>query len=485
MWPWLWLAIVILAALPWALWCGGRRGSGGSSALVICLCLSISLGCLTLLMFGFGVFGISLRFWVINLPYFAAMAIGGRLIWRDRAQLAPLRLWPETWERRSIWLMCAAIAIAQLINASYWPFFRDDAQGIYAPYAAEIYETRALVSLKGKADIASRYDSYPMMMPLAYAYAYMSAGVEQEYLAKTLATLLAIATMPAAYLLGRSAHSESVGWLAAGLLALTPAFWRWASAGYVDLPMAFFYTMVGYFVLRLWRSGRTSDAFLTGLHFGLACWVKNAGLVAAPLLAVWLVLACFRGSVRWRQVFVVGLAAFFGGLAWYVWTYWQAGVIVPRTAWTERAQHSLETLFIFVQQWNAYAFVGWLIMIGLGYTLWKFWRNGLAVPGYASLLLWVLPFWLVWWWFVSYDPRFVLLFLPPACVIGALFVADAWSRWPLHSRSIATAIVLIAAAVWTAQGALISIQFKDELLADPFMSHAAKATIVRPAERES
>ena len=303
MWPWLWLAIVILAALPWALWCGGRRGSGGSSALVICLCLSISLGCLTLLMFGFGVFGISLRLWVINLPYFAAMAIGGRLIWRDRAQLAPLRLWPETWERRSIWLMCAAIAIAQLINASYWPFFRDDAQGIYAPYAVEIYETRALVSLKGKADIASRYDSYPMMMPLAYAYAYMSAGVEQEYLAKTLATLLAIATMPAAYLLGRSAHSESVGWLAAGLLALTPAFWRWASAGYVDLPMAFFYTMVGYFVLRLWRSGRTSDAFLTGLHFGLACWVKNAGLVAAPLLAVWLVLACFRGSVRWRQVF--------------------------------------------------------------------------------------------------------------------------------------------------------------------------------------
>ncbi len=78
--------------------------------MVICLCLSIGLGCLTLLMFGFGVFGISLRLWVINLPYFAAMAIGGRLIWRDRAQLAPLRLWPETWERRSIWLMCAAIA---------------------------------------------------------------------------------------------------------------------------------------------------------------------------------------------------------------------------------------------------------------------------------------------------------------------------------------------------------------------------------------
>ena len=113
MWPWLWLAIVILAALPWALWCGGRRGSGGSSALVICLCLSIGLGCLTLLMFGFGVFGISLRLWVINLPYFAAMAIGGRLIWRDRAQLAPLRLWPETWERRSIWLMCAGHCTAE------------------------------------------------------------------------------------------------------------------------------------------------------------------------------------------------------------------------------------------------------------------------------------------------------------------------------------------------------------------------------------
>ena len=485
MWPWLWLAIVILAAMPWALWCGGRRENGVSSALVVCLCLSISLGCLTLLMFAFGVIGISLHFWVITLPYLATMAIGGGLAWRDRGQLALLHLWPKSWARRGIWLMCATIAIAQLINAGYWPFFRDDALGIYSHYASEIYETRALVSLKGKVDIAYRYDSYPMMLPLTYTYAYLSAGGEQEYLAKTLATLLALAAMPAAYLLGRGVHSERAGWLAAGLLALTPAFWRWASAGYVDLPMAFFYTMVGYFALRLWRSGRTSDALLTGLHFGLSCWIKNAGLVVAPLLAICLVFAYLRASVRWRQVIVVGLAAFFGGLAWYVWTYWQAGVIVPRTAWTERAQHSLETLFIFVRQWNAYAFVGWLIMIGLGYTLWKFWRKGLAVPRYALLLLWVLPFWLVWWWFVSYDPRFLLLFLPPACVIGALFVVDAWSLWPSRSRSIATAIILIAAAVWTIYGALISIQFKNELLNDPFMSHAEKVAIVRPAERES
>ena len=30
MWPWLWLAIIILAAMPWALWCGGRRENGVS-----------------------------------------------------------------------------------------------------------------------------------------------------------------------------------------------------------------------------------------------------------------------------------------------------------------------------------------------------------------------------------------------------------------------------------------------------------------------
>lgn len=485
MWPWIWITIVILTGVPWALWFGGRRENCGGSALVCCLSLTFSLGSISLLMLAYGVIGISLDFWLITLPYLVLMSIGGILTWRNREHLVPLKLWPKGWVRRSIWLICIAIAIAQLINSSYWPFYRNDTLGIYSPYATEIYEKRALVSLRDKVDVFNRYDSYPMMLPLTFVYTYMSADGIQEYLAKTVSTLLAVATIPAAFLLGKGSHSEAAGWVSAGLLALTPAFWRWASAGYVDLPMAFFSTMAGYFALHLWQRGRISDAFLTGIHVGLACWMKNAGLVLLPLLAIWVGIAFYSSKLFLRHILVLAFSVLFAGSFWYLWTYWQAGVVVPNTAWTDRAQHSLETLLIFLVQWDSYGFVGWVIMVGLGFGLWKFKARGLADPGNALLLLWFIPFWFVWWWFVSYDPRFLLLLLPAACVVGAHFITLMWSRTKKRHKNIAAFATILCAAIWSLHGVLISVEYKDEILNDPFMSHEEKVAIVRPLEHES
>src|SRR5690606_26909942 len=146
----------------------------------------------------------------------------------------------------------------------------------------------------------SLYDAYPILVPLNYAYAYFAAGWENEYLAKTIATLLSLACLPATYLLGERLRGALAGWLAALVLALTPFFGSWASSGYVDLPMAFFYTLAAVFALRLWETGSTRDAVIAGALVGLAAWTKNAALIGVPLLGGWLVWCWWHDKISLR-----------------------------------------------------------------------------------------------------------------------------------------------------------------------------------------
>lgn len=479
------MAFIILAAIPWALYVRSLCHERESNALAICLCLSFSLGGITLLMLCLGILGIPLRLWSITVIYLLLMAAGWNFAWRRRDAIVLRSFWPEGIFKRSIWLICAAIAMAQCFNASYWPFFREDVLGIYAPFASTIFEQQALIPLSGLPDVLYRYESYPMMVPLSYAYAHMSANGIHEYLAKTVVTLLSLACIPAAYLLGSATHSRKVGWLTAALLVMTPAFWRWASSGYVDLPMAYFALMSAYFALKHWQSGHFRDALLAGMHLGMATWVKNAGLVLFPILTLWFFLGIRQGKVKLRHWGILVSAALFSGSIWYVWTFIQAGVIVPKTAWTDEAQHSLSTLMAFIWQWGNYSFVGWLIVLGMVSVLWRSFKNGFNKPGDLLLLIIVIPYWLVWWWFVSYDSRFILLFLPITCIFGAFIIESAASAFQLNHRKAMAAILLMCAAFWATRGVFISIQYKEEILADPIRSHEEKIAIVRPLAPES
>ena len=478
--PWIWIAFIILSALPWALYFRLGSEDNKSNALVFCLCLTFSLGSISLIMLALGILGISLRFWLISLLYLFIMNLGWIFVWRNKGSIALTNLWPFGYIRRSIWIFCIAIAAAQIMNASYWPFFRDDTLGIYAPFASTIYESQTLIPLEGLTDLYNRYESYPMMIPLTYAYTYLSSNQVQEFLAKTVSTLLALATIPAAYLLGKSSHSKEVGWLSAGLLALTPAFWRWASSGYVDLPMALFTTLSAYYALRLWKKGEIKDAFLTGIHIGLATWVKNAGLVLYPIIFLWCILGFRFGKIRLHHFLFVVITSIVSGSIWYLWTFWQAGIVIPDTAWTEQAQHTVSSLFVFVFQWENYSFVGWLIISGIAIGIRELFNNGIKNPEISILLVWFVPFWLVWWWFVSYDSRFILLFLPVACVLGSHSIKYICGFTEIRFRNFFSAVVLICAAVWAMHGILVSIQFKDEIISDPFKSEIEKTSIVRP-----
>jgi 4-amino-4-deoxy-L-arabinose transferase-like glycosyltransferase len=286
--------------------------------------------------------------------------------------------------------------------------------------------------------------------------------------------------LPAVYLLGRELGGRRAGIIAALLLAITPAFSRWVSAGYVDVPMAAFYTVGVLYTVRFWRSGTVRDALLAGALIGLAALTKNAGLIGVGLFGAALLVRALTDR-RTIPAALIGLAVCAAITApWYVRNLIGAGFLIPDTAWTDQAERTLSSLLIYITLPDNFAATGWVILAAI---VWLArcvlrWRASPTDAAHAGLILWfTVPFFAAWWLFVSYDPRFVMLFTPILCAAGGSWlvrVVDAGQVsafvWRLTA---ALALALIAFNLW------IAVEYKDDILRNPLMSHADKVALVR------
>ena len=95
------------------------------------------------------------------------------------------------------------------------------------------------------------------------------------------------------------------------------------------------------------------------------------------------------------------------------------------------------------------------------------------------ILLWTLPFFAAWWLFVSYDPRFLLLFLPPLCALVGVWLSEAYARLPVRWQPRARVVATLGAVIFVLYILTISVDYKDSILRDPFMSHEAKLALVQ------
>lgn len=472
-----WLAVPLLlcAAYPWASWTLAQTSHRGDLALALCLTLALSVGALTQVMLWQSVFNIPFDLWGITVPYMA-LALLGWLLWR-RARLPRLRpARPRGALPMTALVVCALVSAAVLFNTVYWPFSRDDALGIYDRFGLWMYHYRTIPPL---VSIATPYETYPMLIPLTYTYSYLLSGWHNEYLARLFPALLGLGCLPAALALGRALDRPSAGWLGALLLAITPVFGTWASTGYVDLPMAFFHTLSAVFAWRLWRDNAAADAVLAGLTMGLAAWTKNAALVGALALGLWLAWGWLRERIGLRQVALAALALLLVAGPWYVRNLLSAGVLIVPTVWTEQSARTLESLLVFVLFPDRYGVTGLLVTAGALASAGALLRRAPDAPAHGLLLLWTAPYFAAWWLFASYDPRFLLLFLPPLTVMAGLWLARTWEVVPRGWQRRAALPLTLAALLLTAPVLVRSVEHKCAILRDPLMGHAAKVEQVR------
>jgi hypothetical protein len=415
-------------AYPWALILvpAERR----SPVVLSVTTLALSLGGLTLWMMALALVG-ALRFGVIVAGIVIAFGIGQVWLLRTQAPMIgaarpPMIERVRTAARQNplaVGAVLIVIGIAALIvfNALYWPFIDDDAVSIYATQSVSIYQTDKLPKGEGL------YEAYPMLLPLSHVYSYMLAGEVDEYLARIAVAALGVGTLAAAFALGRALYDTATGLSTALLLALTPTFTRWASSGYTDIPAAFFVTLAILFAWWFYRHGGARDALLLGVMTGLAAWTKNSALALGASVAVWI------GYVWWRKkesprtlqltvLVVIGLAITAG--PWYVRNLILFGRVVPKTVWTDRAQHTAANLVPFVTDFDHFFLPGIVITIGIALALVEVLIGTLRRQSdprdqAALLLIGAIPFAAAWWWAASYETRFLLAVLPLFAVMGA------------------------------------------------------------------
>jgi hypothetical protein len=467
---WLLFGLLLAAAYPTATWI---LRDEPERLLKLLLALGLAPGIFSLLMFAESLIGLPFSVLNIAAPYFALM-LPGTLWWLRQPKSWSLAVPPQA---RLTLLLLTLVSTAVLFNALYFPFYRDDTLGIYKPQAQQMYALRSLIRLIGA---ESLYLTYAPHLPLVYTFAYVASGWENDYLARLVPALLALGCLPATYLLAQRLGGARAGWLGAIILALTPTFARWASSGYVDLPMAFYYTLAAIFALRLWDEPRARDAILGGVLIGLAAWTKNAGLlIAAPVLTLWLGWCLLRRRIRWRLALlsIIACVAVAGG--WYLRNQIGAGFVIPNTAWTDQARQTLDSLLVFVTRPENFALTGWLILIGVALSAAEVIRRRLNTPEHLLILMWTLPFFAAWWLFVSYDPRFLLLFLPPLCALVGAWLSEAYARLPVRWQPRARVVATLGAVIFALYILTISVDYKDSILRDPFMSHEAKLALVQ------
>jgi hypothetical protein len=478
-WP---LTLIGLVAMyGWARWLLHNADDPPGAILIGTTTLALSGGALSLAMLWPGLLGLPVD-WRIAALIAAPLALAGWIIWR-RGQPRATHAQGHTAGARDplrliAWGVVIVICALIVFNAAYWPFSIDDSLSIYAWFGKHIARSGAL-------PVGDLYETYPMAVPLLYAFSHQAAGWIDEGLARLIPALFAVGSIGAAYALGSALYDSGVGRLAALLMALAPMVTHWASTGYVDLPAGFGFGMSAVFLARLARSGGWRDALLAGLLAGLAAWIKNSGLLIVPSLALWLAYRWTIGGEPLRRVAGQGLLIGLGFAAvagpWYARNLIMAGTLVPPTGWTWLAERTLANLFPYLVD-SRYGLIGVAFTAGIVLTLWRALRTRGRALAPALLVILYAPFFAAWWTFVSYDGRFLLALTPLVAVMGAsaLRMAGAWQegilgeRWRAAIRA-GIAVVIVALALPAASAAL---DFKGELLRDPFMPLEARHHLV-------
>lgn len=463
---WVFLPCLVLLAYPMAYQCLRKQGE---TWLSLPLMLGLSAGLIAMISFVFGLVGVPLR-WEFITPVYLVITIPF-LRGFQKADLPRFQVEPNNrWFMIALSIFC----LGSLFTALYWPFYRDDTLGIYLPAAQTMFQTGRLEPLIG-AD--SLYRAYPILIPLQYVYVFSLSGWENEYLAKLIPTLMGLACMSLIYGLAKRMHPRA-GWVAVGILAFTPSYIRWIAAGYVDLPMAFYLLLALHFSLRLWDHKQARDAILLGVMIGLATFTKNAALVSVPLFGGALIIAWLAKRVTLRHILIVALSTALIGGGWYLRNLIGAGFIMPDTAWTEQAEHTVANLFVFVSNPLNFLISGVIVTLSIFYGVWQIITRRFDAITELLILGISLPFFFAWWWLTSYDPRFLLLFYPPLCALGASMAMRVYDRCPAPFQSWIYRIAIVYSVVLIAYGTWTAIEYKNSLIHGIGYSHEEKLVIV-------
>ena len=449
--------------------------------LMFLTALALSIGGVTSLMLYIGLVNLPVVLSTVLTPYALIMGIGWLVAWRS----SPL---PTVGIPPLFWWIILPISFTVLFNGLYWGFYREDTLGIYAPFARELFHTHHLIPINAERNL---YELYPQLASMSAALIYWLAGNDTTPLATLPTTLLSLGMLGATYLLADRMIGQVGALVALFCMATLPDFGNWASSGYVDLPMAFYYMMGIVWLVEWQRTQSWQAALMSGLLFGWAGWTKNAALLGISLFFTYTGLLLTQKKLSLNTCVIAYSAVMIVAAPWYVRNLVMAGTLTPDTVWAEDAQHTLKTVFALITLPINYGVIGWILQASVFFTLWQVFfptHSSLFYPARTTalfLLYWTTPFFILWLLFASYDPRFLLLYTPLLAVMAGWLCQMIWIKWlqswyrriPI-SPAFSLPFIMLGFLIMILFSMWHSVDYKRQILRHPFASVDDKHTFI-------
>ncbi|MCP5119748.1 MAG: glycosyltransferase family 39 protein [bacterium] len=278
---------------------------------------------------------------------------------------------------------------------------------------------------------------------------WMTAAGFKAGLGNDLAPRLPVAFLGLAFLVFfhiwlRREFSEPAAWYSTAILATSGGWIAFVHVGVTDLPLTATFSTGMLLCLPWIRRGDRRVLAPAGIFFGLAVLAK--GLVPGAL-AIPLVLAGWR---RWKDLLLIGAAAFAVAAPWYVLCAMRNGrVFLEEFFWKHHFERFSSEALQHVQPFWFYGPVLLAVIAPWTPLVGKLFQRSLYADPRTRLLLWWFAFGFV---FLSGSTNklasYLLPLLPPLCALMGIALAEARrARWLLGAAALLTGLVPIAADV--------------------------------------
>jgi 4-amino-4-deoxy-L-arabinose transferase-like glycosyltransferase len=177
----------------------------------------------------------------------------------------------------------------------------------------ESYDSVAIWGLKGKAiylaggiplgllknaNYLTAHPDYPLLVPIQEAVFYFISGCLRDAAAKAIFPMYYLALIFVFYFVLKTLFERKQALIFTFILGTVPQIANYATNGYADLVVAFYYS-AGFFFIYLWFSERDMKFIpLSALFSAMGAWTKNEGIPLALLNLAVLAAGIFSAELR-------------------------------------------------------------------------------------------------------------------------------------------------------------------------------------------
>jgi 4-amino-4-deoxy-L-arabinose transferase-like glycosyltransferase len=308
---------------------------------------------------------------------------------------------------------------------------------------------RSLVRGEGFAISGKPNSLRPPVLPLAAAASMLLCRSSQDAVVKLPHLVFSLLALYIVYYCAMTAYDRTTGLVAATFLGVSPTFWTSTPLFLTEIPfMAFFTGAVMFFYFGLYRHQHYFS--LSWLCWGSAFLTRYTALLFGPIVVLFLIPAlCTRNQDVRRRIRSPSLflSPFLGLAVVFPWMLRQQFTFGNALVGVQQSSTQLQVYMPDVSMpWDFYLAqlpemlspsLALLLLIGIGWTVWKRERCGLhCLVVCVGILLWFS--------FYRYkEVRLITSILPFMAVLAAVGLVKAFFPVPLSWRSVAVLALLL------------------------------------------